>query len=308
MVVMGAWSALSGMVGNMNNGAIRVSRQPTKVGQGDIIHRPAPSPDDKHRWGFIVTADCDIAKDKAGARLSYLEIVTIRDYLENIWSAEELRKLRPKVLKDAAPLLTKAAKLLGTNFCDLSDDELLKWLKDSPAKDIVAELKIALNKQKQHIGALELVELVFAIRTEGKTALQRLLRIWDIQNNNSKVMLSRLQEALNYNKATDFHIILDIPGSDPLGYVVLLREVSSIQHAHVYASALDLQIEGSEEGFYVAGPSSDNLRYAISQKMAFLFSRIGMSDEYEDNCGVAIQLSIDELATHHKIAGQASDN
>lgn len=305
---MGAGSALSGMAGNVNNGATGVSRQPTKVGQGDIIHRPAPSPDDKHRWGFIVTADCDIAKDKAGARLSYLEIVTIRDYLEHIWSAEALRKLRPKVLKEAATLLTNAAQALDANFGDLSGEELLIWLADSPAGDIVAALQIPFKKQKQHTQALEIVELTFAIRTEEKTALQRLRRIWTIQGTGRKTMRSRLQQALDYNQATDFHLIPAIPGSDPLGYVVLLREVSSIQHAHVHASALDLQIEGSEEGYYVAGPSSDNLRYAISQKMAFLFSRIGMSDEYESECDVVIQLSIDELATHHDLAGQTGDN
>lgn len=302
---MGAGSTLSGTAENVNKVVTRVSLQRTNVGQGDIIHRPGSSPDEKPRWGFIITADCDIANDKAGSKLSYLEIVTVRDYLEYFWSAEALRKLRPKVLREAATLLTKAAQMLDTNFDALSCEELLTWLGDTPPAGIVAALQIPIKKQKLHLEALESVELTFAIRTEEKTALQRLRRIWAIQGSSLKAMCGRLEQALDYNQATDFHLIPEIPGSDPLGYVVLLREVSSILHAHVYASALDLQIDGSAEGYYIAGPSTDNLRYAISQKMAFLFSRIGMSEEYEGQCEVVKQLAIDELVTIHDLAGTA---
>lgn len=58
--------------------------QRTKVSQGDIIHRPSSGETDQPRWGFIVTADCDIVQDKAGARLSYLDIVTVHHYLEHV--------------------------------------------------------------------------------------------------------------------------------------------------------------------------------------------------------------------------------
>lgn len=271
--------------------------QRTKVSQGDIIHRPSLGESDQPRWGFIVTADCDIVQDKAGARLSYLDIVTVHDYLEHVWAAEALRKLRARALKDAAAVVTKAARSLDDQFDPISPDDLLLWLGDATGEEIVEALQLPVKKQKQHREALEVVELIFDLRGVHMTALQRLRRIWAIQGTGEKEARARLEQALDYNKATDFHLIPEIPKSEPLGYVVLLRELSSIHHDDLHASALDLQINGSEEGFYIAGPSTDNLRYAISQKMAFLFSRIGMTEDYESQCEIVTRLAIDELSS-----------
>lgn len=273
--------------------------QRTKVSQGDIIHRPSSGETERPRWGFIVTADCDIVKDKAGARLSYLDIITVHHYLENVWAAETLRKLRSRTLKDAAALVTNAARSLDDQFDAISPDDLLIWLRDATREEIVEALQLPSKKQKQQSEALEVVELIFDLRCANTTALQRLRRIWAIQGTGAKEVRARLEHALDYNKATDFHLIPEIPEFDPLGYVVLLREVSSIHHKDLHASALDLQISGSEDGFYVAAPSTDNLRYAISQKMAFLFSRIGMTEDYESQCEIVTRLAIDELSSPH---------
>lgn len=266
----------------------------TNVSQGDIIHRPAIADGPPQSWGFIVTADCDIAKDKAGAKLSYLEIVTVRDFLEHVWSGETLRKMRADLVKEAASLVTKAVRELDATYEDVSGTELLAWLAESGAGAIVTALALPARKQAQHLEALERVELAHDICTHDRTALQRLLRIWATQNVAEKAVRGRLAQALDYNKATDFHIIPSMPGSDLLGFAVLLREVSSIPHASVSPSALEHQIAGNPHGFYVAGPTTDNLRYAISQKMAVLFSRIGMSNEYEAECEIVTQLAVDE--------------
>lgn len=285
----------------MNTGTTQNSRHRTKVSQGDIICKPSIGPE-RPRWGFIVTADCDIAQDKAGARLSYLEIVTVHDFLEHVWSAEVLKKQRSNFLNEAAARTSQAAQALDPGFNALSSEDLLDWLTETSRTEIVSALQVPTKKQKQHLEALEKVELAFGIRSEQKSALQRLRQVWALQGAGEKTMLGRLEQALDYNQATDFHLVPAIPGSEPLGYVVLLREISSIPHENILASALDLQIDGNEEGYYVAGSSTDNLRYAISQKMAFLFSRIGMSDDYESQCGIVKQLALDELSSTHELA------
>ena len=280
----------------------------TRVGQGDIIHRPSSGETSKPHWGFIITADCDIAQDKAGIRLSYLDIITVHDYLEHVWAAEVLRKRQSHTLKDAVTLVTSAAQLIDDQLDPISPSDLLVWLNDTPSEEIVGALQISSKKQKQHRETLEAVELIFNLRGTYTTPLQRLRRIWAIQGMGTKAMRERLEQALNYNQSTDFHLIPEIPGSNPLGYVVLLREVSSVRHEDLHASALDLQISGSDEGYYIAGPSTDNLRYAISQKMAFMFSRIGMSEDYEAQCEVVTQLAIDELSSLHDLAGLANEH
>ena len=265
-----------------------------KVNQGDIIHRPSNGEESPHQWGFIITADCDIVQDKAGAKLSYLEIVTARDFLEHVWSSEVLRKLRRELLKETAALVTKAARQLDSSYDALTTADLLAWLTDSSRTDIVATLGLPAKKQTQYLEALERVELAHGIRDDGTTPLQRLRQIWTNQKAADATIRTRLTQALDYNRATDFHLIPSIPGSDKLGFVVLLREVSAIPFTSIFGSALGHQIAGDPTAFYVAGPSNDNLRYAISQKMAFLFSRIGMSDDYESQCDVVTQIAVEE--------------
>lgn len=280
----------------MHTSASGAGHQRTKVSQGDIIHRPSSDNTTTPRWGFIVTADCDIVQDKTGARLSYLDIVTARHYLEHIWAAEALRKLRARTLRATAELITSAARSLDERLTPISAEDLLTWLGDATREEIMEALQLPEKKRQKHRDSLEVLELIFDLRGSPQTALQRLQRVWDIQGTSAKEMRARLEQALDYNKATDFHIIPEIPELDPLGYVVLLREVSSIRQDDLYASALDLQISGNAEGFYIAGSSTDNLRYAISQKMAFLFSRIGMSMEYETQCEIVTQLAVSELS------------
>ncbi len=268
------------------------------MNQGDIIHKP-PAGTDEARWGFILTADCDIANDKSNARLSYLEIVSAQEYLEQTWSSEVVRKARSKYLDEAAGLISNAAHSVDKNFEPISPEQLLLWLKETPRNDIASALQLAGKKQTLHLDALEKVELAYGIRTGTQSPLSRLRQIWKLQKASDKSIASRLEQALDYNQATDFHMIPQLPGAANLGFVVLLRDVISIPHDRVYPSALALQIAGDQEGYHLAGRSTDNLRYAVSQKLAFLFSRIGMSDEYESQCGIATELTLGELATHH---------
>jgi hypothetical protein len=268
------------------------------VNQGDIIYKP-PAGTEEARWGFILTADCDIAKDKSNARLSFLEIVSAQVYLERIWSSEVLRKARSKYLDEAASLISSAAQSVDEAFEPISPEQLLVWLHDTQRDHITSALQLGGKKKALHLDALEKVELAYGIRTGDKSPLSRLRQIWKLQKVGDKAIASRLEQALDYNQATDFHMIPQLPGAEHLGFVVLLREVISISHDSVYPSALALQIAGDYEGYHLAGPSTDNLRYAVSQKLAFLFSRIGMTDEYESQCGIATELTLGELATNH---------
>lgn len=215
--------------------------QRIKVSQGDIIHRPSSGETDQARWGFIVTADCDIVQDKAGARLSYLDIVTMHQYLEHVWAAEALRKLRARALRDAAVLVTKAARSLDDKFADISPDDLLVWLGDATGEEIVESLQLHGKNKKQHLDLLEVLEMIYNLRDVYTTPLQRLRRVWAIQGVGAKEIRSRLEQALDFKKATDFHVIPEIPESGSLGYVVLLREVSSIHHEDLHASEPDLK-------------------------------------------------------------------
>src|SRR5256885_8963072 len=58
--------------------------------QGDIFHWLA-SVDPWSKFGLIITADCDIRKNKHRGILSYVPILTLRDYLRSEEHTSELQ-------------------------------------------------------------------------------------------------------------------------------------------------------------------------------------------------------------------------
>ena len=48
---------------------------------------------------------------------------------------------------------------------------------------------------------------------------------------------------------------------------------------------------------YRIGRFSDAIRYAIVQRMAYLFFRIGMSDEFESDCDTVAELILEIIYT-----------
>lgn len=52
-------------------------------------------------------------------------------------------------------------------------------------------------------------------------------------------MRSRVRQALDHNKSLDFHLIPSLAGFDENGFVVLLREVSSLRQSQIHASLIE---------------------------------------------------------------------
>ena len=61
-------------------------------GQGDILRGSSGGGSADPTFGLVITADCDIVQSKAGDRLTYVEVVPTREYLERIWIPDQLRK------------------------------------------------------------------------------------------------------------------------------------------------------------------------------------------------------------------------
>ncbi|WP_205918457.1 hypothetical protein, partial [Pseudomonas viridiflava] len=69
-----------------------------EIRQGDIISRIVHLHDQKpeRRWGMVVTADCDIAQNKANNKYTWLEIVPAEEYVQYHWAPDMLRKMAKK--------------------------------------------------------------------------------------------------------------------------------------------------------------------------------------------------------------------
>ena len=107
------------------------------IRQGDIIRRLPASAAESPVWGFILTADCDIANRKASESFTWLKIVPAGNYLEESWAVEQLRRLIEKQSKVAAEGISGLITRAGLELSRLTTASLCDWLKNQSAEDIL---------------------------------------------------------------------------------------------------------------------------------------------------------------------------
>lgn len=83
-----------------------------------------------------------------------------------------------------------------------------------------------------------------------------------------------------------------------LGYVIFLRDVRAVRAADVFRSTLDARLANASGPHFVRyARFSDALRFAIAQRLALLWSRIGLNEQYEDDVDAAIELVADGIVS-----------
>lgn len=63
----------------------------------------------------------------------------------------------------------------------------------------------------------------------------------------------------------------------------------------LYFTEQDARIYDRPDAFHRLGRLDDSIRFSITQKMAFLYSRIGMPTTFESACETALELTLEEF-------------
>jgi hypothetical protein len=90
-------------------------------------------------------------------------------------------------------------------------------------------------------------------------------------------------------------VLPELPRQSGLGFVVMLRSMWSIMSPDLYPTEQDARINDRPDAFHRVGRLNDGIRFSITQKMAFLFSRIGMPKTFESACETAAELTAEEF-------------
>ena len=277
----------------MENHYVFVSDE-ADIRQGDVIRRLAETGDEI--LGFILTADCDIAHNKAGDRFTWLEIVSAKNYIETYWASDQLRRFVEKQCKVACDGLNGLMKRSGIALASITPTSLSEWLAEVSAEDIVSRLshtnKIPDSKLITNLRAVRV-----ALGYEGpKSALDRLRSVWLALGRDEVKQQAVIREAFSSSGHFPDHVLVpELPNVEGLGFVILLRSISSISSTEVFRSETEAKINGQPFGFYRIGRFTDNVKHSVSQKLAFLFSRIGLSPHFEDACAAATELLIESI-------------
>jgi len=265
--------------------------------QGDIL-QSVPADDNADRnFSIIITADCDIAQSKTADRLTYVEVVTTHDYLERVWIPDQLQKYVKRQARGAAEELTELMRRSGLDLA-MSADQLLAWLQARP----IEAIDKAVNRTGKPLDAKLLKTLTGLRCALGSDADQKPLGQWralrDILGESVDRQRADLASALAGSGGfSDIFLLPELPRASGLGYVALLRFIQTVHADGVFKNEVDARIQGQPEALHRVGCLTDGIRFAITQKFAFLFSRIGLPSHYEDACKSAATLVAESLIT-----------
>lgn len=123
------------------------------------------------------------------------------------------------------------------------------------------------------------------------SALLALKDIWERQGKSIKDQRGQIAQIFHHSKGkADIMFIPEIPTFGSIGFVVKLREIFSVDEGRVFRDSLMISNMRDEENFVRIGRFVDGLKYAIVQRMALLFSRIGLDEHFESEISTGYEI------------------
>lgn len=266
------------------------------IRQGDIIRKLDPETDEVETLGIVITADCDIAQRKAGERYTWLEILPMAAYIEGPWAQEQLRKLSEKRSKTICEHLNGQIRKLQPGLTALTQESLVQWLRTKTAEEVLASVTgqspTADSKPLRELQGFALT--VSADKTQ--SAFSRLRAAWALFGVDEKNQQESVRNAFKDGGGfQDYFVLPELPRQTGLGFVVMLRSMWTIMASDLYLTEQDARIHDQPDAFHRVGRLNDGIRFSITQKLAFLFSRIGMPKTFESACETATELTVEEF-------------
>ncbi len=267
-----------------------------EVRQGDIIRKVHPKTGEAEKLGIVITADCDIAQKKAGERYTWLEIVPMAAYIEGPWALEQLRKLAEKRSKAICEHLNGQIRKLQPGLAALTHESLAQWLRSRTAEEILASATgQAPSPDSKPLRDLKGFALTVSA-DENHSPFSRLKAAWTLFGVEEKVQQESVRNAFKDGGGfQDYFVLPELPRQTGLGFVVMLRSMWTIMAPELYLTEQDARIHDRPHAFHRLGRLNDGIRFAITQKLAFLFSRIGMPKTFESACETAAELTVEEF-------------
>ncbi|MGY6566543.1 MAG: hypothetical protein ACXIU5_17510 [Halomonadaceae bacterium] len=267
-----------------------------EVRQGDIIRKLNPKTGETEKLGIVITADCDIAQRKAGERYTWLEIVPMAAYIEGPWAQEQLRKLSEKRSNAICEHLNSQIRKQKPGLTALTHESLVRWLCSNTAEEILTsatgKAPTADSKPLRDLQAFELT----VSTDETQSAFGRLKAAWTLFGVEEKNQKESVRNAFKDGGGfQDYFVLPELPRQTGLGFVVMLRSMWTIMAPDLYLTEQDARIHDRPDAFHRLGRLNDGIRFSITQKLAFLFSRIGMPKTFESACETAAELTVEEF-------------
>lgn len=254
------------------------------IRQGDVIRRRGVD-GEAGCWGLIVTADCDIVQNKAGDRLTWLSMVSAQRYLRAYWAPEQLRRLRAKQGRWAVEALGGRLRRAHPGLGPLTAESMFAWLETDDPQSIIDTVS---GQEKPDD---KLLKVLNALRHAGDhegspDPFDRLRETHAMLGRPAADLRASIRDTLAGDGGfPDFFLLPDMrTGEEDGGHVVLLRDITTSAAEDIFASELQARLADRPHEFHRVARLHDRVRFAVAQKLAFLFSRIGLTAAFDMVC------------------------
>jgi hypothetical protein len=252
------------------------------VRQGDILIRMQEGSSSIRDTYLVITADCDINKYKFGTHLACLKIISFEAYVRNIWAGAKLEKVIQVASKELREQAAKWHKLALGEESGLTTESVSRWALGATSTEICDALSIPNTERAKFVKSVESFKaannkIKSLVDCDPLTHLAEYTAELKNQPLDS-TWTKLLQQAQGESLPEDVFILSNLPQIDYQGAIILLRELHPIAYSDVYYRASDAR---AKSAFLRAGRLEPQFKYAVSQSFGTLYSRIGLSTDYE---------------------------
>jgi hypothetical protein len=231
------------------------------------------------RFGMVITADCDIENGQPDQEIIYLRIVAQFDYVDIFWSRAKLVAAREQALRDLVPQINRLRREHAPNAEPLDPSTILSWLASSTPEDIADAIQVIDESRVKLVRSLARTRntVQLASAPAGTSCLDRLLKL---RNQDRGDVLKQATNDLRSPRDEIFFFTALTDRDDVCGYYVLLDRFGAICRNQI-SDSIDAVRRG-EKSAYRFGSLSKTYKYAVAQRFAFLFQKIGLPSEYNE--------------------------
>lgn len=244
----------------------------------------------EENYAILITADCDIAQKKSGDFYTLLPIISVEHYMEKVWLIKEIKTIKNTLVSEFLSFINKKANYEKFDCDPLTKSQLIDWLSIDSINEVFNKLKIEcdkkdITKKVSNYEQLTKVESVADFVCYRKSS----------GRGESKI-INELKSALN-NLSQEYFFIPEISLLNMPPSIIKLRDIRAINKERVFKSSFSLRMDEKDPKTSVirVGRTTDYLRFSIVQSFANLFSRIGMTEIFEEDSNLSKDTLVNKL-------------
>jgi len=232
---------------------------------------------------IVITADCDIARDKHQGAIAALRIISFADYVRHQWARSAYDSTVDRDLPELTNSFNQQRKLSDSPPAEISKEALATWLERETPEKICESISDGKCREKAILVAKKVRVLLGLDDSLSINApFDRVLAYLAIKDGLSQpdaraLLLKKARSGLSSLPA-DIFFLNQIPSEKSSSHLVLLRELIPIDPSLATASPNQARVK---KGYLRIGRLKPPYKYALSQQFGLMFSRVGLPDPYE---------------------------